>query len=87
MTAKAIAGARVSHSDRPGGATNGPSLARLLDDELTRFDAWAIKTLGGGFTRMEKAAIKTYLYQKIVGRVDNLDTAPIDVMELSARTG
>lgn len=70
-----------------GGETNGRQLSRLLDDELARFEAWMIKNLGGGATRLEKAAVKTYLYQKIVGRVDNLESTPIDTLQLSAETG
>lgn len=70
-----------------GGESNGPQLARLLDDELARFDAWMNRTLGGPLTRLEKAAVKTYLYQKIVGHVDNLDSRPIDVLELAVKTG
>lgn len=64
-----------------GGQVLGPQLSRLLDDEMSLFEAWMIKNLGGGMTRMEKAAVKTYLYQKVVGRVDNLETRSIDVLE------
>ncbi len=70
-----------------GGESNGPQLARLLDDELARFEAWMHKNLGGGLTRLERASVKTYLYHKIVGRVDNLESAPIDPLELATRTG
>ncbi len=67
-----------------GGASNGPQLSRLLEDELARFDAWVAKTLGAPLTRFEKAAVKTYLYQKIVGRVDHLESTPIDLTEAAA---
>jgi len=70
-----------------GEPANGPQLARLLDDELARFDAWMAKQLNGRLTRMESAIVKTYLYQKIVGRVDSLDTKPIDVLDMAVKTG
>ena len=71
-----------------GGPVLGPQLSRLLDDEIARFEAWTLKSLGGSLTRMEKAAVKTYLYQKIVGRVDNLESHPINVLdELVSKTG
>lgn len=66
-----------------GGEEDRKFLARLLEDELTRFDAWAQQQLGGTFTRLERAAVKTYIYQKLVGRVDNLDQKPIDAVELA----
>jgi hypothetical protein len=69
-----------------GGEPNGRQLVRLLDDELARFEAWMIKELHGGLVPMERAIVKTYLYQKLVGRVDNLDSKPIDLAEM-ARTG
>jgi hypothetical protein len=71
-----------------GGQSFGPQLSRLLDDEMARFEAWMNKNLGGGLTRIERAAVKTYLYQKIVGRVDDLESRPIDVLEVAtAKTG
>lgn len=70
-----------------GGEANGRQLARLLDDEIARFEAWMNKSLGGGMARLERAIVKTYLYHKIVGRVDSLDTAPIDVLDMAVKTG
>lgn len=71
-----------------GGPASGPQLSRLLDDEMARFEAWMNRHLGGGLTRIERAAVKTYLYQKLVGRVDNLESHPIDVLETAtAKTG
>jgi hypothetical protein len=69
-----------------GGEENGRQLARLLDDELARFENWVQHRLGGGLTRLEKAAVKTYLYQKIVGRIDGLETVPVDAVEIAVST-
>lgn len=69
-----------------GGETNGRQLARLLDDELARFEAWMIKNLGGGISNFEKAIVKTYLYHKIVGRVDMLEKVPVATTEAGFRT-
>ena len=65
-----------------GGPVVGPRLSRFLEDELNRFDAWMNSNLQGGLTRMERAAVKTYLYQKIVGRIDDLERKSVDVLEL-----
>lgn len=69
-----------------GGEANGRQLSRLLDDELTRFEAWMVKELRGGMISSERAIVKTYLYSKIVGRVDNLDSKPINVVDMAVRT-
>lgn len=69
-----------------GGEANGRQLARLLDDELALFEAWVIRHLGGKLNRFEKAMVKTYLYHKIVGRVDNLEKAHVDASEMGLRT-
>jgi hypothetical protein len=66
-----------------GGEANGRQLSRLLDDELALFEAWMIKNLGGGASSHEKAIVKTYLYKKIVGDVDRLETTRIDVLGLA----
>lgn len=65
-----------------GGESNGRQLSRLLEDELALFNAWMLRNLGGGLSRYEMAAVKTYLYQKIVGRVDNLPVGKIDALGL-----
>jgi hypothetical protein len=41
-----------------GGQSFGPQLSRLLDDEMARFEAWMNRSLGGGLTRVERAAVK-----------------------------
>ena len=88
---KTLIDVRIADEELEGlarGGQVGPQLSRLLDDEMARFEAWTNKALGGGLTRIEKAAVKTYLYQKIVGRVDNLETHSIDVLEhVTAKSG
>lgn len=55
-----------------GGSKSGPQLASLLEQEMVLFDNWMNKELEGGLTKFERAIIKTYLYHKIVGRIDDL---------------
>lgn len=64
-----------------GGPQFGPQLAKLLDEEMSRFERWMQDSLKGGLSRWEKAIVKTYLYHKIVGRVDILEHAPIKTEE------
>ncbi len=60
-----------------GGAAFGPKLAKLLDEEILAFDEWMRRELGGGVIPLERTILKTYLYHKIVGRVDSLERKPL----------
>lgn len=53
-----------------GGPKYGPQLSKLLDAEILNFDTWMQATLGGTTINIERAILKTYLYHKIVGRVE-----------------
>jgi hypothetical protein len=67
-----------------GGAEFGPRLAKLLDEEVTHFNEWMQQNLGGQLIPLERTALKTYLYHKIVGRVDHLERKPIPPESLLA---
>lgn len=56
-----------------GGIKTGPRLSQLLDQEMDRFDKWMVGALQGGMSQFERAIVKTYLYHKIVGRIDDLE--------------
>lgn len=56
-----------------GGIKTGPRLSQLLDQEMDRFDKWMVSALNGGMSQFERTIVKTYLYHKIVGRLDDLD--------------
>ena len=49
------------------------AVAQALDEEILIFESWMTKSLGGGLSKFEKAIVKTYLYQKVVGRIDDLE--------------
>lgn len=71
-----------------GGPEYGPRLAKLLDEEINRFAEWTRQNLGGDVIPFERAILKTYLYHKIVGRVDNLErvSVPSEARKLAATT-
>lgn len=64
-----------------GGSNYGPRLAKILDEEMSRFDSWMLQELGGSLIPLEKSMLKTYLYHKIVGRVDGLPTKAANPVE------
>lgn len=73
----------LEHLSR-GGAEYGPRLSRLLDEEMTNFDEWMQRELGGRLIPLERTMLKTYLYHKLVGRVSALDQKKIDPIETIA---
>lgn len=60
-----------------GGPEFGPRLAKILDEEVNSFNEWMQRELNGQLIPLERTILKTYLYQKIVGRVDHLERTTI----------
>ena len=67
-----------------GGPAYGPKLAKLLDEEVNNFDEWMQRELGGQTIPIERTILKTYLYHKIVGRIDVLERKPLSQQSASA---
>ncbi len=69
-----------------GGTQYGPRLSKLLDEEMSNFDEWMQRELGGSLIPLERTMLKTYLYHKIVGRVSDLGHKKIDPVEAVAES-
>ncbi len=69
-----------------GGPEYGPRLAKLLDEEADSFNEWMQRELGGQLIPLERTMLKTYLYHKIVGRVDHLERKSVPSEEPLAAT-
>jgi hypothetical protein len=67
-----------------GGPAFGPKLAKLLDEEVNNFDEWMQRELGGQIIPIERTILKTYLYHKIVGRVDSLERKPLSEISVAS---
>jgi hypothetical protein len=66
-----------------GGPELGPRLSKLLDEDLRDFDEILDARLGGIFTPIERAAVKTYLYMRLTNKiksVESLEQRKIDVI-------
>lgn len=69
----------ISLVDKDFNLEDRKALSKKLDEELALFDKWMIDNLGGRLTKFERAIVKTYLYHKLVGRIDDLDRKPINL--------